>query len=481
MNYPFARDATLRGAMPAGKNKSGFAATQEPHEWENEAIYRSVTDHIWGTQTQVTNGEATLFTDGSGNPLDKDSVAVVFADDDKILIAHDVAATGNIILLGGTNRFVIEMFAGVTMDMATFNLTIGESGDSFRGSINVTGTGTATIHKPQDLLVDSGSMTLVGIDGHFNGEVPDFESTNLIINVQSNTTVDADADRLSFINSANIAAFNDNIDETFTMPTDLMAGTSEKASHWYQMWIDSLGVQLLVPDLESAADGTTTNKLVDSAATFETDLVQIGDRVYNLTDLTQTTVTAIDSETVLSLASDIFVSGENYKIRMLSPTGLGASKARIGAAFNNAASNFGNSYYTQIQEEKFYLGDKAGLLDFAVSGTPAISTVILATGSVRQILDWTGKGIWKYNFNYVLTVASASRTTALFASTDITFKIGTTLRQPISSSNTNGIVHTESFANSSTADMIITHASASTVQYMLSGDVELELKPGFHN
>ena len=61
-------------------------------------------------------------------------------------------------------------------------------------------------------------------------------------------------------------------------------------------------------------DGTTSNKLVSSGATFQTDGVQVGSIITNTTDTTYTYVTAIDSETQLSINDDIFVSGENYTI-----------------------------------------------------------------------------------------------------------------------------------------------------------------------
>lgn len=59
---------------------------------------------------------------------------------------------------------------------------------------------------------------------------------------------------------------------------------------------------------------TTANKLVDSGATFQTDGVKAGQFVYNTTDSTTAVVTAVDSETTLSLNSDIFTSGENYEV-----------------------------------------------------------------------------------------------------------------------------------------------------------------------
>lgn len=59
--------------------------------------------------------------------------------------------------------------------------------------------------------------------------------------------------------------------------------------------------------------GTTTNKLVDSGETFESK-VQVGDIVYNTSDATAATVTAVDSDTQLTLNGDIMTSGEAYTI-----------------------------------------------------------------------------------------------------------------------------------------------------------------------
>ncbi len=58
---------------------------------------------------------------------------------------------------------------------------------------------------------------------------------------------------------------------------------------------------------------TTTNKLVDSSQNF-LSTVEVGDFVSNTTDSTLALVTAVDSNTTLSLNLDIFVSGEDYKV-----------------------------------------------------------------------------------------------------------------------------------------------------------------------
>lgn len=69
-----------------------------------------------------------------------------------------------------------------------------------------------------------------------------------------------------------------------------------------------------IPTMASGTtDGTTANKLVDSTKTF-LSTVMVGDIVRNTTDTTTATVTAVDSDTTLSLDADIMISGENYVI-----------------------------------------------------------------------------------------------------------------------------------------------------------------------
>lgn len=53
---------------------------------------------------------------------------------------------------------------------------------------------------------------------------------------------------------------------------------------------------------------TTSSKLVCSTATFITNGVAVGDIVYNTTDSTAATVTAVDSQTTLSLNANIFAA-----------------------------------------------------------------------------------------------------------------------------------------------------------------------------
>lgn len=62
-----------------------------------------------------------------------------------------------------------------------------------------------------------------------------------------------------------------------------------------------------------SATATVASKLVDSNQNFSSKL-KIGDIVYNNTDSTAATVTAIDSATQVSLSADIMASGESYTV-----------------------------------------------------------------------------------------------------------------------------------------------------------------------
>lgn len=79
--------------------------------------------------------------------------------------------------------------------------------------------------------------------------------------------------------------------------------------------IMTIGEDYIIYNVGGVATGTTTDKLVDSAADFITDEVAIGDTVLNLTDSTSATVTAVDSATQLTLSDDIMATDEIYRIQ----------------------------------------------------------------------------------------------------------------------------------------------------------------------
>jgi len=302
------------------------------------------------TANRILTTEVEAWMDGPDEKLDLDTFDLTFVEvSGKISVTTD---TGKIILNGKTHGLVI------------IGDVIVEQGENF-----------------------SGSYVLNGV-AYSNGVYSDFATKNLIINVQSNTTVDVDSDNIIFVDNQGGGKRIDDIDTTFTMPTDLESGTSEKLSTWYGIWLDSDLNQRLVPDLESAADGTTAGKLIDSGATFLTDLVKTGDIIYNLTDRTQTTASSDATlEGEVSLIDDIFVSGEDYKIVKMSPEGLGTNRNRIGAAFNNSSSNFDDSTYAQGKAAKLYT---TGLGDYTVSNITSggnESSMVVAQDGIGWFAD----------------------------------------------------------------------------------------------
>jgi len=65
------------------------------------------------------------------------------------------------------------------------------------------------------------------------------------------------------------------------------------------------------------ASSTSSGKLVDSTATFITANIAAGDWVYNKTDATVAQVVSVDSETQLTLDTNIMASGEIYSVGTL--------------------------------------------------------------------------------------------------------------------------------------------------------------------
>ena len=84
-------------------------------------------------------------------------------------------------------------------------------------------------------------------------------------------------------------------------------------------------------DVDSGTtDGTTADKLVDSSQNF-VSTVTINDIARNGTDTTYAVVSAVDSNTVLSVSVDIFTSGETYTIESSA-----AAKARASLVLTDS-------------------------------------------------------------------------------------------------------------------------------------------------
>lgn len=457
----FGIDVDTRRTVSGSKRRSGYAIEEPDRRDFNEVLFKQSFDHIINTQAQVSSNNGTIYWNSANTEFrDKNETPVTLSDGDRILWAGLDTITSNIDI-SAIDELEHTTDTGVTIAFGSYSLSLGENQ---RGELRYTGTATYI----------SGTMQLIKTDRIFE----DFEPKDLIINVQSNTTVDADAKSITFKNVSTTPAIIYDINETFDITTDLMSGTSEKSSTWYQMWIDSELNRLLVPDLTGTTDSTTTGKLEDSTADFVTDKVQIGDIVYKTSGIESTTVTAVDDLNTLSLADDYFISGDDYKIRLMSPIGLGEYKARIGAAYNNSSSNFDDSIYSKAPPIRDYIGSETSERDFIVSGTPVILSLKRAVCSAYQIFDAFGHATWWIKGSVTYTVGSGTRTSAFVQISGTTHKNVTSFSQaPTAYPNTGTTQKVEAPAGGST--ILLTHSSATTTFYVYFFDLEQEKKPTF--
>jgi len=105
---------------------------------------------------------------------------------------------------------------------------------------------------------------------------------------------------------------------------------------------------------------TTANKLVQTGQNF-TSTVRVGDIVYNTTDTTAATVTAVDSDTTLSLSEDIMAISETYTIYRGQPgacvlyIGTGGNvKVKTSAGDIVTFDNLSNGQFFPVQVSKVF-------------------------------------------------------------------------------------------------------------------------------
>ena len=312
-----------------------------------------------------------------------------------------------------------------------------------------------------------------------------FEAKDLLINVAGVTTVTVTAKRLAVLNNSFIPTFLDDLDTTFDITTDLMSGTSEKTSTWYQLWIDSLGARLMVPDIEGTADTNTLNSLEDSTADFITEKVSVGDIVYNMTDRTIGYVGSIIALDELGIVDadgndlDLFPLGtEDYKIHMLSPTGLGAYKANIGMAYNDSGDDLSDSGYTrpELQEKIIYEGDTAGNKDFTFSSTQTITAIQQATIALEQKFLFSMLPSWAADIKLSYSISSAT-----FSIEDVTITgISLSAETPCSVSSSNaGLTWHKAYFNPALPGPSSISSGATITAMQYSGTLTLLAKPTF--
>jgi len=120
-----------------------------------------------------------------------------------------------------------------------------------------------------------------------------------------------------------ISIISDDIQNYFDPKNDECININHKDKMWLSYdsseGVVRIGLVTGVPRTTSITTSTTADKLVDTEAAFTTDGTCVGDQIYNTTDDTTALVTAIDSDSTLSINSDIMTSGEGYKVLASSP------------------------------------------------------------------------------------------------------------------------------------------------------------------
>lgn len=161
-------------------------------------------------------------------------------------------------------------------------------------------------------------------------------------------------------------------------------------------------IPIPVPDLP-VLSGTTTaataNKLVDVGADFSN--VSVGDIIYNTTDNTSATVTAIDTSTILSVSADIFTSPEDYEIFLGGPNGSSRINSAEGcllyvgssAVIVQTAAGTADPRYVNIRV-KTISGNSITFENFPVGNYLPIQIVQLYSTSTTAAARNTCVAIW---------------------------------------------------------------------------------------
>lgn len=228
-------------------------------------------------------------------------------------------------------------------------LNTGLSGTAFLDENDMASDSATKAASQQSIkaYVDSGTVTMTnktltspvvntGISGTAITDEDDMSSDSATkVPTQQSVKAYVDSGTVTMTNKTLTApvmtSFSDG-SNTITVPTNgmsackLMVGDSNTIA-WFYLNTAPPGWKVLTTGADTVigvaatsytssgtTDGTTADKLVDSGADFVTDAVAVNDIVFNTTDKTTAYVTAIDDLNTLSISSDIFVSGEGYRV-----------------------------------------------------------------------------------------------------------------------------------------------------------------------
>jgi hypothetical protein len=381
----FGIDPAKRADVPTGLRGSGVTGGGGIFDdYFNQIIFETQADHVINTETKVkqsTPVEGTCYYNSTATEFqDKNDATVTFTDGDKILWAglDTIAADIDISAIDDLTHIMLQ---GVTIALGSQDLSLGENQ---RGELNISGSGVLSVLSSDGLRVRNSGVTFSGTTGDI-----------IINNKQETENINIDWPNLSIENNTTNPTYQIDIDiksQGIALTVDITSSGanglhtgSEQSTTWYKIWLikndlNTTYAGLLADMPMGLTDGVTANKLIDSTATFITDGVQIGDIAINRTTYAETTITAIDSETQLSVADDVFPVTQNYSINTLSPTmptGYTA-KEEIGSVYNDGSGDF-RSFK---QRERRLVFDR---IDVLSAGTPSGTVDISATVPVTAL------------------------------------------------------------------------------------------------
>jgi len=151
-----------------------------------------------------------------------------------------------------------------------------------------------------------------------------------------------------------------------------------------------------LPQITGRTTGTTTDKLVDASENFLTNGVVVGDIIYNTTDGTVATITAIDSANVLSVSANVFATDEDYTIFQGGPLASERIASSEGCLLyigkSGTISNVGEEYVNV--QVKTVAGNVIQFTNFIVGNYLPVQVLqVYETNTTAAVRDNT-IGIW---------------------------------------------------------------------------------------
>lgn len=466
------------GATGTTANKLIDSGASFDSSYLDKTVYNS-TDDTWAKITAID----------SANQLSLSADIMVSGESYVIVDAFSsIQSAFDSVTSGFTSNYTLRVSPGTFSDELTF---IGKTAGAnktltIQGSTTGTTTISAKTYVRQRVLLKNITFTNT-VYSNFNADI---EWTSCVttspgqILVYSGSTNTLQSGTYIFGNDPQNVVNNG---ATVTTGYTIYVGKTGTTDYGGVAGNDGLAIT------NGTATSTSANKLVNSAASFDSSV--LNKTVYNSTDETWAKVTAVDSATQLSLSTNIMTSGESYVIanatnsiqnalalvpgvRNCNTTikvcdGIEYSPSASQAAVTIRGKNYSDNYELKIE----------GTKDLKVSGTSTsvTATTLTDTGKswssnaykymVLEITGGTGAGQWhaiESNTSTVITIAGQFWTTPDATSTYRIYDRRTEIRGSTSSAATTQVgyaVIADGVSLFNLKDLLISYGWAASLQF----------------